>query len=312
MSKKIYSGIGGQAVLNGIMMRCKDEYSLAVRLDDGSIKVEKSTYVMLKDKYKICSLPFIRGIFAMVDSLILGTKTLGRSAELATENEEIVETKFEKFLKEKFGKKGEDFLLGLITVVSFVIALSVFMLLPAGIGSVIRIFIKNRLIVSIAEGLIRILLFVLYIKLISVMPEINQTFMYHGSEHKCINCIESGLDLTVENVIKSSKEHKRCGTSFLVIVMLISIVFFMFIQVDDIGVKFLSRILLIPIVAGISYELLLFMGKFDNKFVDIISKPGMWMQGLTTKESNKEQVEVAIKAIEEVFDWKKFIRDNFS
>ena len=312
MSKKKYSGIGGQAVLNGIMMRCRDEYSLAVRLDDGSIIVEKSKYEMLKDKYKIISFPFIRGIFAMVDSLILGTKTLGRSAELAVENEEIVETKFEKFLKEKFGKKGEDFLLGLITIVSFIIALMIFMLLPAGVGSLIRIFIKNRLIVSVAEGLFRIILFVFYIKLISFMPEINQTFMYHGSEHKCINCIESGLDLTVENVIKSSKEHKRCGTSFLVIVMMISIVFFMFIQIEDIKIKFLSRILLIPIVAAISYELLLFMGKFDNKFVDIISKPGIWMQGLTTKEPTEKQVEVAIRAVNEVFDWKKFIKDNFS
>ena len=311
MGKKVYSGIGGQAVINGIMMRSKNDYSLAVRLDNGDIVVEKSKYEMIKDKYKICSIPFLRGIFSMIDSLILGTKTLTRSAELITGNSDEVETKFEKMLKEKFGKKAEDVLMFIITVISFIFAMSIFMILPAGIGSICKTIFDNQLIVSIIEGVFRIIIFIIYIKIISLMPEINQTFMYHGSEHKCINCIENGLELTPENVMISSKEHKRCGTSFLVIVMLISIIFFMFIQIDDIRIKFLSRILLIPIIAGISYELLLFMGKFDNKFVNIISKPGMLMQGLTTKEPTYDQVLVAIRAVEEVFDWRSFLTKNF-
>lgn len=312
MSKKIYSGIGGQAVINGIMMRNKNEYSLAVRMLDGNIKTEKSTYIMLKEKYKILSLPFIRGIFAMVDSLILGTRILMRSAELVGSDDVYEETKFEIWIKEKLGDKADDILMGILTVISFIFALGIFMLLPAAIGSIIRRFINNKMFVSICEGIFRIVLFIVYVKIISRMPEINDTFMYHGSEHKCINCIESGLPLNVENVMKSSKEHKRCGTSFLVFVMIVSIFFFMLIPYNNASEKFLSRIVLVPVVAGISYEFLMIMGKFDNKVVDILSRPGMWMQNLTTKEPNEKQVEVAIKAVEEVFDWKEFLRKNFN
>lgn len=310
--KKCFSGIGGQAVLNGIMMKNKDEYSLAVRMEDGSIKVEKEDYQMLQEKYKILKLPFIRGIFAMVDSLILGTKTLQRSAELTTDGIEEEPTKFEKWLDKNFGKAGMNFILGIITVLSFVFAVCIFMLLPASIGSICKLFIKSNFIVSLIEGISRIIIFILYIKIVSNLSEIKETFEYHGSEHKCINCIENGWDLNVENVLKASKEHKRCGTSFLVYVMIISIILFMFIPTSTVIEKFISRILLIPLIAGISYEVLRLMGKFDNKFVDIISRPGMWMQGLTTREPNAKQVEVAIKAIEEVFDWKKFQSENFN
>ena len=169
----------------------------------------------------------------------------------------------------------------------------------------------NNLIISIFEGLLRIIIFICYIKVISMMDDIKRTFRYHGAEHKCLNCIVHGLPLTVENVMKSSKEHKRCGTSFLVIVMIISIFLFMFLRFDNIYIKFLSRIVLIPVIAGVSYEVLRFMGKFDNKLVDILSRPGMWMQGLTTLEPDRSEVEVAIRAVEEVFDWKKFKSENF-
>ena len=309
--KKCFSGIGGQAVLNGIMMKNKDEYSLAVRMEDGSINVEKNEYKMLQEKYKILKLPFIRGIFAMVDSLILGTKTLQRSAELVGEVEEEP-SKFEKWLEKKLGDKWMNVILVIVTTISFGFAICVFMLLPAGIGSVCKMFIQNNFIVSFIEGISRIIIFITYIKIVSRLKEIRETFEYHGSEHKCINCIENGWDLTVENVLKASKEHKRCGTSFLVYVMIISIILFMFIPTSTVLQKFVSRILLVPFIAGISYEVLRLMGKFDNKLVDIISRPGMWMQGLTTREPNAKQVEVAIKAVEEVFDWKKFQKENFN
>ena len=312
MKKKVYSGIGGQAVLDGIMMKNKKEYSLAVRMPDGSIKVEKNEYISFADKYKILGLPFIRGIFALIDSMKIGMKTLSRSAELIGNDDEIYqETKFEKWICEKLGDNAEKVLMVVITIFSFAFAMVVFMLVPAAIGSFFKNFIDNRLTIAFIEGISRIIIFILYIKLVSRMPEIRTTFQYHGSEHKCINCIESGLELTVDNVMKSSKEHKRCGTSFIVFVMIISIFFFMFIPTANIWQKFISRILLIPVVAGISYEVLRLMGCFDNKLVDILSRPGMWMQGLTTKEPNEKQVEVAIEAVSEVFDWKKFLADNF-
>ena len=309
--KKVYSGIGGQAVLNGIMMKNKNEYSIAVRTENKDIVVEKNKYTMLQEKYKFLALPFIRGIFSMIDSLVIGTKTLTRSAEMSGEIE-YEQSKFELWLDKVFGDKATNVLMGLATIVSFIFAISIFMLLPAGLGYLFKLFVKNDFFISLFEGLIRIAIFIIYIKLVSLMPEIRETFEYHGSEHKCINCIENGWDLNVENVMKASKEHKRCGTSFLVYVMIISILLFMFIPTANIYQRFISRILLIPVIAGISYEVLRVMGRFDNKCVDILSRPGMWMQGLTTREPNKAQVEVAIKAVEEVFDWKDFKEKNFS
>ena len=309
--KKVYSGIGGQAVLNGIMMKNKNEYSIAVRTENKDIVVEKNKYTMLQEKYKFLALPFIRGIFSMIDSLVIGTKTLTRSAELSGEVE-YEQYKFELLLDKVFGDKATNVLMGLATIVSFIFAISIFMLLPAGLGYLFKLFVKNDFFISLFEGLIRIAIFIIYTKLVSLMPEIRETFEYHGSEHKCINCIENGWDLNVENVMKASKEHKRCGTSFLVYVMIVSILLFMFIPTANIYQRFISRILLIPVIAGISYEVLRVMGRFDNKCVDILSRPGMWMQGLTTREPNKAQVEVAIKAVEEVFDWKDFKEKNFS
>ena len=309
--KKVYSGIGGQAVLNGIMMKNKNEYSIAVRTENKDIVVEKNKYTMLQEKYKFLALPFIRGIFSMIDSLVIGTKTLTRSAEMSGEVE-YEQSKFELWLDKVFGDKATNVLMGLATILSFIFAIGIFMLLPAGLGYLFKLFVKNDFFISLFEGLIRIAIFIIYIKLVSLMPEIRETFEYHGSEHKCINCIENGWELNVENVMKASKEHKRCGTSFLVYVMIISILLFMFIPTANIYQRFISRILLIPVIAGISYEVLRVMGRFDNKCVDILSRPGMWMQGLTTREPNKAQVEVAIKAVEEVFDWKDFKEKNFS
>ena len=230
--KKVYSGIGGQAVLNGIMMKNKNEYSIAVRTENKDIVVEKNKYTMLQEKYKFLALPFIRGIFSMIDSLVIGTKTLTRSAEMSGEVE-YEQSKFELWLDKVFGDKATNVLMGLATIVSFIFAISIFMLLPAGLGYLFKLFVKNDFFISLFEGLIRIAIFIIYIKLVSLMPEIRETFEYHGSEHKCINCIENGWDLNVENVMKASKEHKRCGTSFLVYVMIISILLFMFICKDS-------------------------------------------------------------------------------
>ena len=313
--KKCYSGIGGQAVIEGIMMKNMDEYAVAVRKPNGEIVVKKDNYVMLQKKYKILGLPFIRGIFSMVDSLILGSKTLEYSASFFDEEENNTsESKLDKWLNEHINEKTMGVIMGVVTVISVVFAFAVFAALPAMIGTLAKSITKNEntFFIAFLEGITRIILFILYIKLISRMDEIMRTFEYHGSEHKCINCIENGWDLTVENVMKASKEHKRCGTSFLVYVMMISIFLFMFINPQTIKVKLLSRIILIPAVAGISYEVLRIMGKFDNKLVDIISRPGMWMQGLTTKEPDAKEVEVAIKAVEEVFDWRTFKKEHFN
>lgn len=288
-NKQVYSGIGGQAVIEGIMMKNKDTYAVAVRKSDGTIVVKKEKYVSITEKYKFLNLPFIRGIFAMIDSMILGISTLEYSASFFEDEETVGDSKFDKWLSEHLDEKGMKVVMGIVTVLSIAFALLIFSVLPALIS-------KSPVI----EGLIRIALFILYIKLISRMPDIRRTFEYHGSEHKCINCIEKGLPLTVENVLKSSKEHKRCGTSFIVIVMIISIFLFMFIDTPTIWLKFISRVLLIPVVAGISYELLRFMGRYDNKLVYILSRPGMWMQGLTTYEPDAKEVEVAIKAVEAV------------
>ena len=311
--KKCFSGIGGQAVIEGIMMKNKDDYSVAVRKPNGEIVVKKDKYIMLAKKIKLLGLPFIRGIFAMADSLILGSKTLEYSA-LFFDDEEVENTsKLDKWLNDHINEKTLGIIMSIITVISVAFAIVVFSVVPAAIGSLFKELtkIENNFWVAFLEGVVRILIFVLYIKLISRMDEIRRTFEYHGSEHKCINCIENGWDLTVENVMKASKEHKRCGTSFLVYVMVISIFLFMFINPPTLLTKFLSRIILIPVVAGVSYEVLRLAGQFDNKFMDIISRPGMWMQGLTTKEPDEKEVEVAIRAVEEVFDWREFKKQHF-
>jgi len=306
-----YSGIGGQALMEGIMMKNKDQYAMAVRKPNGEISVEKDTYVSMTEKVKFFNLPFIRGIFNFADSMILGMKTLTWSASFFEDDVEEEPGKFEKFLMDKFGEKFESVIMSFVMVLSIVMAIGIFMVLPLLIANVFRMFIKSDTIMAILEGFIRIGIFITYVKVISRMNDIKRTFMYHGSEHKCINCLEHGLELNVENVMKSSKEHKRCGTSFLLIVMVISILFFMVIRVDTVWLRILSRIVLIPVIAGISYEVLRLAGRSNSKIMDIISMPGMWMQGLTTFEPEEPMIEVAIAAVEQVFDWKEYLEENF-
>ena len=308
--KSRYSGIGGQAVLEGVMMKNKEKYAVAVRKPDGEIEVEVETYQGLAHGSKFKELPFIRGIFNFLDSLILGTRALNYSASFY-EEEEGKETKFDKAMDKMSGGNGEKLLSGIVTVISIVLAVGIFIVLPYFISSLFESFIRNRSLMAIIEGVIRIALFLLYVWGISAMKDIRRLYQYHGAEHKCINCIEKGRPLTVHNVMRSSRLHKRCGTSFIFFVMLVSIVLFFFIQVDNMAEKVILRILLMPVVAGISYEIIRLAGRTDHVFIKILSAPGMWIQRMTTREPDESMAEVAIASVEAVFDWKKYLQDTF-
>ena len=308
--KSRYSGIGGQAVLEGVMMKNKEKYAVAVRKPDGEIEVEVETYQGLVHGSKFKEFPFIRGIFNFLDSLILGTRALNYSASFY-EEEDGKETKFDKAMDKMSGGNGEKLLSGIVTVISVVLAVGIFIVLPYFISSLFESFIRNRSLMAIIEGVIRIALFLLYVWGISAMKDIRRLYQYHGAEHKCINCIEKGRPLTVHNVMRSSRLHKRCGTSFIFFVMLVSIVLFFFIQVDNVAEKVILRVLLMPVVAGISYEIIRLAGRTDNVFIKILSAPGMWIQRMTTREPDESMAEVAIASVEAVFDWKKYLQDTF-
>ena len=308
------SGIGGQAVIEGIMMRNKDKYAVAVRKPDKSIDVDIQECGGRAKKYKITTLPFIRGIFSFIDSMVIGIKTLTYSASFFEDEDEQEEEpgKFEKWLLNKFGEKAEKVVMGFTVCLSIVIAVALFMILPLFIADVIEKYVPGvtQSHVPVIEGIVKIIIFIGYLLLISLMKDIQRTFMYHGAEHKCINCIETGKVLTVENVASSSRFHKRCGTSFLLIVMVISIIFFVLIRTDIVWLRYVIRLLLVPVIAGISYEFIRLAGKSENKFINLLSKPGLWMQKITTKEPTDDMIEVAIKAVEAVFDWKEYLKEN--
>lgn len=307
------SGIGGQAVMEGIMMRNGSEYSVAVRKENGEIEVKKETYKGVGSKCKLFRFPFIRGIFSFVDSLVLGMKSLNYSASLFMEDGEEEEPgRFEKWLQKKFGDKAEKVIMDLTMVISIILAMGIFMVFPTWVSTLMKPLLGNGIWMALFEGVLRIAIFIAYVGLISLMPDIKRTYMYHGAEHKCINCIEHGLPLIVENVMKSSKEHKRCGTSFLLIVMVISILFFLVIRPETLWLRLVSRILLIPVIAGVSFEFLRLAGNSDNPVVNLLSKPGLMLQGLTTKEPDEKMAEVAICAVEAVFDWKAYEEANFN
>ena len=296
-----YSGIGGQAVLEGIMMKNKEQYAVAVRKPNGEIEVDVDTYHGVLHGSKLLKIPFVRGIFNFIDSLALGMKSLNFSAGFYEEEE----------TNKKTSEKGEKFFTGIVTIISVLLAIAIFMVLPYYLTSFFQDYVRNASLMAIIEGAVRIFIFVMYVASISLMKDIKRVYMYHGAEHKCINCIEKGRPLTVRNVMRSSKQHKRCGTSFLLFVMLVSVVLFFFIRVDNPVYKVLVRIALIPVIAGISYEIIRLAGKSDNILVKIISAPGMWLQRLTTKEPDEDMVEVAIAAVEAVFDWKAYLYDTF-
>ena len=303
------SNIGGQAVLEGIMMKNGKDYAVAVRKPDKEIEVKKDEYRSFIKWEKLTPIRFIRGIFNFIDSMVLGMKTLTYSASFY-EEEETSRVLTEEEAKKQ--EKKENVLMGITVAVSIVLAMGIFMVLPYFISGLFDKVSSSRFIKSVIEGLIRIAIFIGYILLISRMKDIQRVFMYHGAEHKCINCIEHGLELNVENVRKSSKQHKRCGTSFLFLVMLVSIVLhFVFVAVPFYWVRLLGRLLMVPVVAGISFEIIQWAGRTDSKFADIMSKPGLAMQKFTTKEPAADMAEVAIKAVEAVFDWRAYLKEEF-
>ena len=338
MNKKehcqVNSGIGGQAVMEGIMMRNKSEYSIAVRTYDGKINLKKEkTNMAAVEKTK--KIPIVRGVVAFVDSLVTGINTLMYSAELLIDEEneklkaeenaqnadnnaedvldekEIARLELEAQKKAKKDKKKDDLAMAGILVIAIAMAVGIFMILPYYISTLLENFIPAGILLSAIEAVIRVAFFFIYLLAISKMDDIQRVYMYHGAEHKCINCIEHGKQLTVENVRESSRLHKRCGTSFLFFVLVISIVFIMFIQVDSHLLRIVFRLILIPVIAGVSYELIRWAGSSENKVVMALSKPGMELQKFTTAEPDDSMIEVGIAAIEEVFDWRKFLNEKF-
>lgn len=302
------SNIGGQAVIEGVMMKNKERYAVAVRKPDGEIEVTTDTYKSVVGKYTaLTKLPFVRGIFNFVDSLVLGMKTLTWSASFYEEEEEKEMTEAE----EKKQERMEKLLMTLTMVVSFALAIGIFMVLPYFLSDLLKKWISSYTVRIIIEGIIRIAIFVAYVGGISVMNDIKRLYRYHGAEHKCINCIEHGLPLTVENVRKSSRQHKRCGTSFLFFVLAISIILLLLIRVESPLMRVVVRIALLPVIAGISYEVLKLAGNSENALVNLLSKPGMAIQMMTTSEPDDDMIEVAIQAVEAVFDWRAYERENF-
>lgn len=309
-----YSGVGGQAVMEGVMMKNQDRYAVAVRKPDHQIDVKVENYKSTIKNEKIRHLPIVRGVVNFVESLVLGMSTLMYSASFFEDEEEDNKKKNlseeeRKKLEEK-EKKQEKALMGGTVAFSIVFALALFFALPYFLSGFFHKVIASETLIALIEGLIRLAIFLGYIAIISLTPDIKRVFMYHGAEHKCINCIEHGMELNIENVRKSSRLHKRCGTSFLLIVMLISIVFFMFIRVDSRIQQLVLRLLLIPVIAGVSYEFIRLAGRYDNWFANALSQPGLWMQRLTTREPEDDMIEVGIASVEAVFDWKKWQKEE--
>ena len=317
-----YSGIGGQAVMEGVMMKNQEKYAVAVRKPDQEIVVETSTYEGLIKNKKIRNMPILRGVFSFIESLVLGMKTLTFSASFfeEEEDEKSGSRKAEKRAgakkpapteeeQKKKEKRQENVLMGGTVAISIVLAVAIFMVLPYYISVFFQRFITSQTLLALLEGVIRLTIFIGYVAAISLMPDIKRVYMYHGAEHKCINCIEQGMDLSVENVRKSSRLHKRCGTSFLLIVMLISIVFFLFIRVDNRILQLLLRLVLIPVIAGVSYEFIRLAGRSDHMLVNLFSKPGLLLQRITTREPDDSMIEVGIASVEAVFDWKAYVKE---
>ena len=326
------SGIGGQAVLEGVMMRNKTRYAVSCRRSDGEIITDVKETHSITEKLPFLGWPFIRGTVNLIESMVIGIKTLTYSADFIEDEEEKAKAAApeeggepvpaKKQKPEKEAKQSEGMTTGMIfgtIALSLLLTIGLFFFLPVLVTEGVTALTgwDSALATSIVEGFVRIAIFVGYVSLISLMPDIKRVYRYHGAEHKSINCIENGLPLTVENARISSKEHKRCGTSFLLFVMVVSILVFSIVNcfalyegdsmIMKVLIRFGVRLLLLPLVAGISYEFLKLAGRSNNKIVDILSRPGMWMQALTTKEPDDSMLECAIASVEAVFDWKAFI-----
>ena len=308
------SGIGGQAVIEGIMMRNRDKYAIAVRKPDQEIEIKVEDYKPVIPIKNIENIPVIRGVSAFVDSLVVGIRCITYSASFYDDEEEG-EPKKEKTPEElKKEERSEKLFMGISVAIAIVFSVVLFVLLPYFLAGLCRKLGATEMFVAVIEAVLRVAIFLAYMLIISRMKDIQKVFMYHGSEHKCINCIEHGRELNVENVMKSSRFHKRCGTSFMLFVIIISVIFFLIVSAMGITSpvwRVLIRIIFIPVIAGISYEIIRFAGMSNSRIIALLSKPGLEMQKLVTREPTSDQVEVAIAAVESVFDWRAFLKENF-
>ena len=291
------SNIGGQAVMEGVMMKNKDVYAVAVRKPDKEIDVQ--VFHVNKSGERFKKIPILRGVEVFITSLVVGMKTLTYSASFFDEEEE-----------EPMSEKKEKALMTGTIILSVLLAVGLFMVTPYLISLAFGKIISSVTALAVIEGIMRLVIFFIYIAAISRLEDIQRVFMYHGAEHKCINCIEHGQELTVENVREASRLHKRCGTSFLLIVMIVSVIFFVFIRIESPLWRLVIRLLLIPVIAGVSYEFLKFAGRSDNAVINFLSKPGLWLQKMTTKEPDDSMIEVGIASVEAVFDWKAFLQEG--
>ena len=301
-----YSGIGGQAIMEGVMMRNRDKYAVAVRLSDGSIKVNK--HDMKRVMPLLLKVPFVRGVFAFIQSLSMGLSSLMESASYFEDEEDIKKRNEAGEEEKRKMERREKAAMGGTLLLSFMIALLLFLLLPYYLSKFAERYIESEAIIALIEGIIRVVIFMVYLVAIAKTEDIHRVFMYHGAEHKCINCIEAGEELTVENVKKATRFHKRCGTSFLFIVVLISVVVFMFIRVDSRILQLIYRLILIPVIAGIAYEFIRLAGRSENRLINFFSLPGLWMQRITTAEPDDDMIRVGIASVEAVFDWRGFLK----
>lgn len=299
--------IGGQAVIEGVMIKNMDRYAVSVRKPNGKIETKVEECVSFAEKHPLFQLPVFRGMANFLESMVIGMKTLNYSASFYEDEEEQTESRTEQLLEKILGEKAEKIIMGIVLVFSLAISIGLFMILPYIASEALGKLIRNEYVILFMEGIIRIAIFLGYIVLISRMEDIKRVFMYHGAEHKTINCLEAGVPLTPENVDNFSRLHKRCGTSFIFIVMIISVVFFFFIRVDTIWLRIVLRLLFLPLVAGVSYEFIRLAGSSDHPLVQIFSKPGLALQKLTTKEPDHSMIEVAIASVEGVFDWREYL-----
>ena len=299
--------IGGQAVIEGVMMKNMDRYAVSVRKPNGKIETKVEECVSFAEKHPLFQLPVFRGMVNFLESMVIGMKTLNYSASFYEDEEEQTESRTEQLLEKILGEKAEKIIMGIVLVFSLAISIGLFLILPYIASEALGKLIRNEYVILFMEGIIRIAIFLGYIVLISRMEDIKRVFMYHGAEHKTINCLEAGVPLTPENVDNFSRLHKRCGTSFIFIVMIISMVFFFFIRVDTIWLRIVLRLLFLPLVAGVSYEFIRLAGSSDHPLVQIFSKPGLALQRLTTKEPDHSMIEVAIASVEGVFDWREYL-----
>ena len=301
--------ISGQAVIEGVMMKNMDRYAVSVRKPNGKIETKVEECVSFAEKHPLFQLPVFRGMANFLESMVIGMKTLNYSASFYEDEEEQTESRTEQLLEKILGEKAEKIIMGIVLVFSLAISIGLFMILPYIASEALGKLIRNEYVILFMEGIIRIAIFLGYIVLISRMEDIKRVFMYHGAEHKTINCLEAGVPLTPENVDNFSRLHKRCGTSFIFIVMIISMVFFFFIRVDTIWLRIVLRLLFLPLVAGVSYEFIRLAGSSDHPLVQIFSKPGLALQRLTTKEPDHSMIEVAIASVEGVFDWREYLEN---